>query len=88
MVVTLKNVGPIGAGVSNQKNTDLRASFGSEGTVRVSYENREYVFGPNDSRTFQDDGTAEALRVQDTRLRYVDTRDGSVLGNPSITLRT
>lgn len=88
MAVTVKNVGPLGAGASNAKNTDLRASFGDQGTVRVVYQNIEYVFGPNESKTFQDDGIGHAVQAQDSRLRFVDTRDVSVIGNPSLTLRT
>ena len=88
MTVTVKNTGALGAGVSNAKNTDLRASFGDQGTVRVIYQGREYVFGPNQSITFQDDGIGHAVQAQDARLRFIDTREGSVIGNPSITLRT
>ena len=88
MTVTIKNTGSLGVGTSNAKNTSKSQVFGNQGTVRVSYQNREYVFGPNDSKTFQDDGIGHAVLAQDSRLRFIDTRDGSVLGNPSITLRT
>lgn len=87
MSVTVKNIGPLGAGASNSKNTDLRASFGDQGTVRVHYQNIQYVFGPNESKTLED-GIGHALVAQDSRLRFVDTRDASVIGNPSLTLRT
>lgn len=88
MTVTVRNTGALGAGLNNAKNTDLRGSFGDQGTVRVSYERKEYVFGPNGSITFQDDGIGHGVQAQDARLRFIDTRDGSVIGNPSITLRT
>ena len=88
MTVTVKNVGALGTGASNAKNTDKTSVFGDQGTVRAWYQNVEYVFGPNDSKTFQDDGIGHAVKAQSTRLRFVDTRDGSVIGNPSITMRT
>lgn len=88
MTVTIKNTGALGAGASNAKNTSKTQVYGDQGTVRVGYQGKEYVFGPNDSRTFQDDGIGHAVQAQDARLRFVDTRDSAVLGNPSITLRT
>lgn len=88
MTVTVKNVGPLGTGANNAKNTDLRKSFGDVGTVRVIYQNTEYVFGPNQSITFQDEGIGHAVLAQSSSLRFVDTRDAAVIGNPSITQRT
>jgi hypothetical protein len=87
MSVVVKNVGPLGIGANNAKNTDLRASFGDQGTVRVVIHNIEYVWGPNESKTMED-GLGHRAVAADSRLRFVDTRDASVIGNPSITLRT
>lgn len=80
MSVVVKNVGPIAFTTSGQKNTKgLAAAAGNQGTVRVSYQNREYVFGPNESKTLED-GIAAAVVAQDSRLRVADTRDGADRG--------
>lgn len=80
MSVVVKNVGPIAFTVSGQKNTrNPVGATGDQGTVRVFYENVEYVFGPNDSKTLEN-GIGEALVAQDSRLRIADTRDGSDKG--------
>ncbi len=70
------NVGPLARGGQNQKNTKNKAlAVGDQGTVRVSYENREYVFGPNDSKVLEN-GVAAALVDQDARLKIADSQDG------------
>ena len=77
MAVVVKNIGPIDPGPQNQQNTDSTASVtGDVGTVRVIYEGREYVFGPNEAKTFSDDGIGAAVAAADARLRVADTRDG------------
>lgn len=76
MATVVKNVGPIETGAQNQKNTSIRKSTSDQGTVRVFYENKEYVFGPNDSKTLED-GIAAAVVAQDSRLRIMDSRDGA-----------
>lgn len=83
MSVVVKNVGPMQAADTPQKNTKGPAStFGEVGTVTVCHENRQYVFAPNQSMTLEL-GTAKALIAQDTRLRIADERDG--FGGDSIT---
>lgn len=86
-MINVKNTGPIEFNGAGQRNTNLTKSFSDQGTVRVSYENREYVFGPGDQKSLED-GIALALIAQDSRLTQVNTRFGSVIGNPSLTLRT
>lgn len=76
MSQVIKNVGPIEAGAQNQKNTSFRKSHDGVGTVRIIYQNVEYVWGPNESKTIGDDGIAAALVAQDSRLRVADSRDG------------
>ncbi len=76
MPVVVKNVGPIELGPQNQKNTNITKSTTDQGTVRVFYENIEYVFGPNDSKTLEN-GIGSAVVSQDSRLRIMDSRDGS-----------
>ncbi len=85
-MITVKNTGPIEFDASG-RNQNPTKTFGEMGTVRVSYENREYVFGPNDSRSLED-GIAKALVAQDSRLTEVNTMFGSRIGNSSLTLRT
>jgi hypothetical protein len=86
-MITVKNVGSIETSGASNKDTNLSKVFGDQGTVRVSYENREYVFGPNNERSLED-GIALNLIAQDSRLRAVGTREASVIGNASLTLRT
>ena len=76
MSVVVKNVGAItltAQGNIDTANADV--AMGNQGTVTVYYENREYVFGPNDSKTLEN-GIGAALVAQDARLRIRDTRDG------------
>lgn len=80
MSTTVTNVGALAFTVSGTKNTKSRpASQGDQGTVRVVYENVEYVWGPNDAKTLED-GIAAACVAQDSRLRIMDTRDGKDKG--------
>lgn len=79
MSVTVINAGPIQFTATGQKDTKKVGYQAEIGTVRVSYENREYVFGPNDSKTLEN-GIAAALVAQDNRLRIMDTRDGVAQG--------
>ena len=70
-----------------QKNTRQGdALFGEIGTVRVVFENREYVFAPNQSITFADDQTGIRVAALDGRLRVTDDRDGNPvrLSSPSV----
>jgi len=75
MSVTLKNIGSL-ANRSGIDTKALGAVQGDQGTVRVIYEGIEYVFGPNDSKTFSDEGIAAALQAQDARLQYAGQPDG------------
>lgn len=79
MSVTVINNGPIEFTATGQKNTVKVGARGDQGTVRVSYENREYVFGPNDSKVLEN-GIAAALVAQDTRLRIKTSQDGVAQG--------
>ncbi len=78
MSIVIKNVGPIAMGAQNQQNTkEQNLAVGDQGTVRVIYQNVEYTWGPNESKTIADDGIARALVAQDSRLRIADSRDGA-----------
>lgn len=88
MSIQIKNIGAIAFTTSGQQNTGKNKQYGgaiqdqtSGGTVRVIYENIEYVFGPNDSRTFADNGIGIAVAALDSRLRVMDSRDG--IADPS-----
>ena len=76
MSVVITNVGLFERDTSGRKTTNLRKSFGEVGTVRVVYENIEYVFGPGESKSFADNGIAASLVAADGRLRIADTREG------------
>lgn len=86
---TVKNVGAIAFTASGQQNTKSNQTadgpyggglpaFGDSvgGTVKVVYENREYVWGPNDSKTLEDGIAAACVAASNSRLRIIDTRDG------------
>lgn len=78
MAVVVKNVGAIAftaTGTQNTKEGNL-AENGDQGTVRVVYENREYVWGPNESKTLEDGIAAACVAASGSRLRVADTRDG------------
>lgn len=77
MAVVVKNVGINETGSEGQFNTNPTKSFGDQGTVRVVVHNHEHVFGPNQSKTFHDDGIGHAVAAADARLRVMDTRDAS-----------
>jgi hypothetical protein len=76
MPTTIVNRGIWERTTSGARNTNLRKSFGEVGTVRVVYENIEYVFGPGESKSFSDDGIAAGIAAADARLGTVDTREG------------
>jgi hypothetical protein len=83
MSVIVKNVGAIAFTTSGGQNTGKNKQYGgnyvdagSGGTVRVSYNKQEWVFGPNEARAFNDDGIGIAVAALDSRLRVMDTRDG------------
>lgn len=81
--------GTAGKWFSGGRNTKVEGQFGEVGTVKVSYENREYVFGPNQSINFADDGVGTAVAALDSRLRVTDDRDGNpkiYYANPSSTI--
>ena len=71
-------------GPQYQPNTaNANVATGELGTVRVVVQGTEWSFGPNEKRTFADDGIGIAVAAADARLRVVDSRD-SAMG----TLRT
>jgi hypothetical protein len=79
MSLTVKNVGCMQvADTSGTKNTKApQATYGEVGTVRVVYQNREYVFGPNQSISFSDDILGINVAAIDSRLRVTDDREGN-----------
>jgi hypothetical protein len=93
MSVRVKNVGCItysGGSTIWKGDTIQNQTYGEVGTVRVVYEGIEYVFGPNDTKTFADDGIGKAVDAADARLRIIDDRDGAQvrLSSPSVVVRT
>jgi hypothetical protein len=98
MTCTVKNVGALitsisgptataGGWKSGLRETDPKLAFAERGTVRVVFEGLEYVFGPNESKSFADDGVAAAVAAADSRLRVTDERDGGpniYYANPSL----
>lgn len=76
MSVVVTNRGMFERDTNGRKTTNLRKSFGEVGTVRVVYENIEYVFGPGESKSFSDDGIAAGLVAANGSLRIADTREG------------
>lgn len=84
MSIVVINSGAMQRGPQYQPNTGKGdVAMGDQGTVRVIVENQEWVFGPNESRTFADDGIGLAVAAADARLRVVDSRDSG-----KVTLRT
>lgn len=80
MTVRVKNVG-----VMVGRDTNGSVVFGDQGTVRVEYEKQQFVFGPNDTKSFSDNGIAAAVVAQDARLRVMTDADGIVaIGNASL----
>lgn len=75
MTVVLKNIGAL-AERSGTDTKGMDAVQGDQGTVRVIYQNVEYVFGPNESKSFADEGIAAAVQGQDARLQYAGQPDG------------
>jgi hypothetical protein len=84
MTTILTNKGMFERDTNGIRTTNLRKSFGEVGTVRVVYQNTEYVFGPGESKSFSDDGIASALATADARLSYADSRDGMFKGNATL----
>lgn len=78
MSIVVKNVGASQRTAQNNHNTaGGNAGMGDQGTVTVYYQNVPYVFGPNESKSFGDDGIGAAVAARDARLRVLDTRDSS-----------
>jgi hypothetical protein len=72
MSVTVTNTGTM-----NGVNTKgMGAVQGDQGTVRVIIEKVEYVFGPNESKTFSDDGIGLAVQAADGRLSLAGQPQG------------
>lgn len=81
MTTVVKNFGArqYAGGASLSKHDTIPwKTYGEEGTVRVWFENQQYVFGPNQSKSFSDDGIAAGVvAASGARLRVVDDRDGA-----------
>lgn len=76
MTVVVKNVGavqPTAQGQINTANADI--AMGNQGTVNVVVGSQTWTFGPNETRTFADDGIGIAVAAADARLRVIDSRD-------------
>jgi len=76
MSLTVKNIGVMQAADTRGKNTNVVKTYGEVGTVRVVFEGIEYVFSPNQSISFANNGIGTAVAASDARLRVTDERDG------------
>ena len=76
MGLTVTNRGVWKRDTSGRKTTEWERALGDQGTVKVTYENVNYTFGPGQSITFSDVGIATAVAAQDARLAVADTREG------------
>lgn len=76
MSLTVKNIGPIDTVGGRRDTKGPDETHGEIGTVVVYFENKPYVFGPNQSISFADDGIGQAVAAMDARLRVCDDRDG------------
>ena len=74
MTVRVKNVGVM----FKQKDTLGNSVYGDQGTVRVEYQGQQFNFGPNETKSFSDNGIAAAVVAQDARLRVMIDEDGIV----------
>ena len=84
MSTIVANQGNLERDTSGHKTTNYAKSLGDQGTVRVWYEGREYVFGPGEVKSFSDAGIAAALIAADSRLVAADSRHGMPKGNASL----
>lgn len=84
MSTLVANQGMFERDASGRKTTNQSEMIGDQGTVRVWYEGREYVFGPGEVKTIQDDGIAAALIAADARLVAADSRHGMPKSNASL----
>jgi len=87
MSLTVKNIGVKQEADEDYGNTNVAKSYGEVGTVKVTFEGRNYTFGPNQSISFADDGIGQAIAALDGRLRVTDERDGNTNiynANPSL----
>jgi predicted naringenin-chalcone synthase len=77
MTVTVKNFGCMQVADTNGKSTKTDKVFGEVGTVTVEVQGIKYVFAPNQSKTFSDDGIAAAVIAgSGSRLRATGAMDG------------
>lgn len=88
MTVKVANVGHLERDTSGNKTTNVGASIGDQGTVRVWYEGQQFVFGPGEVKSFADDGIGAAVAAADSRLRVADSREGhdKYPGNASLSV--
>jgi hypothetical protein len=86
MSVIVINTGSQERDTNGRRTTNLTKSFGDQGTVRVTVEGIEYVFGPGDSRSFADDGLGAKIAAADSRLRVADSREGTWKSNASLSV--
>lgn len=80
MSVRVKNVGAMVG-----RDTNGSKVFGNQGTVRVEYQGQQFNFGPNETKSFSDNGIAAAVVAQSSSLRVMTDADGIVaIGNASL----
>ncbi len=77
MSVTVKNFGCMQVADTGGKNTKTDKVFGEVGTVTVEFQGIKYVFAPNQSKSFADDGIAAGVIAgSGGRLRATGAMDG------------
>lgn len=86
MTTRVANVGNWERDTSGNRTTNLRKTFGDQGTVSVWYEGQQYTFGPGEVKSFSDDGIAAAVAAGDSRLRIADDREGNWKSNASLSV--
>lgn len=75
MAVIVKNVGAMvpNSPSAHGDTKSPAATFGEVGTVRAIYQGQEHVFGPNQSKTFQDDGIGHGVAAFNSNLTVFPT---------------
>ena len=67
MAVIVKNIGATVPADRNNVDTK-KSAVNASSTVRAIYQGQEYTFGPNEARTFQDDGIGYGVAAFNSNL--------------------
>ena len=61
MAVIVKNIGAMVPADRGANANTKKSAVNADSTVTAIYQGQAYTFGPNESRTFQDDGIGLAV---------------------------